>query len=100
MPRPGFVYILASKPNGTLYIGVTSDLVQRMQEHRDGAVEGFTKRYDVHRLVHIEQYDDIREAVERERRLKRWNRAWKLDLIRTSNPTWRDLVEDLAQLRW
>ncbi|MEM6648479.1 MAG: GIY-YIG nuclease family protein [Bacteroidota bacterium] len=100
MPRSGFVYILASKPNGTLYIGVTSDLMQRMQEHRDGAVEGFTKRYGVHRLVHVEPYEDIHDAIERERRLKRWNRAWKLDLIRASNPTWQDLVEDLAQLRW
>lgn len=100
MPRSGFVYILASKPNGTLYISVTSDLIRRMQEHRDGAVEGFTKRYGVHRLGYVEKFDDIRDAIERERRLKRWNRARKLDLIRESNPTWRDLIDELTALRW
>ncbi|MEM9996915.1 MAG: GIY-YIG nuclease family protein [Bacteroidota bacterium] len=100
MLRSGFVYILASKPNGTLYVGVTSNVMQRMQEHRDGAVKGFTKRYGVNRLVYLEPYENMRDAVERERRLKRWNRAWKLDLIRASNPTWRDLTDELALLRW
>lgn len=94
----GYVYILASQRNGTLYIGVTSRLIQRLDEHRSGAVEGFTKKYDVHCLVYLEAHDDIRDAIERERRLKKWNRAWKLRLIEEGNPDWRDLSEDLDPL--
>ena len=76
-----FVYILASRRNGTLYVGVTNDLVRRIFEHREGKVEGFTKRYEVHRLVCFERHGDIQEAIAREKRLKRWRRDWKIELI-------------------
>jgi len=90
-----WVYILASGRNGTLYVGVTNDLARRVQEHREGAVPGFTRTYGVTRLVHAEPYDDIRIAIEREKRLKKWRRAWKLALIEEANPDWRDLYFDL-----
>ena len=90
-----WVYILASKRNGTLYVGVTNDLARRMQQHREGAVPGFTRTHGVTRLVHAEPYDDILTAIEREKRLKRWRRAWKLALIEKDNPGWRDLYPDL-----
>jgi putative endonuclease len=93
--RGGWVYIMTNKPNGTLYIGVTSDLRRRAYEHRIGAVEGFTKRYGLTRLVHAEQYDDIRFAIQRETSLKRWRRSWKLQLIAASNPEWVDLYETI-----
>ena len=85
------VYILASQRNGTLYIGVTSDLVQRVWQHRNGLVEGFTKKYGVHRLVYYELHADMTEAIQREKRLKKWNRAWKIELIERENPEWLDL---------
>ncbi len=90
-----WVYILASGRNGTLYVGVTNDLARRVQEHREGAVPGFTRTYGVTRLVHAEAYEDIRTAIEREKRLKRWRRAWKLALIEDGNSDWRDLYFDL-----
>ncbi|MDT7856294.1 amylo-alpha-1,6-glucosidase [Rubrivirga sp. S365] len=95
MARPGFVYILASKPNGTLYVGVTSDPARRISEHRSGAASRFTTEYGADRLVYVERYDSIQDAIEREKRLKKWNRAWKLRIIREQNPTWRDLWADL-----
>jgi putative endonuclease len=85
------VYILASKRNGTLYVGVTSDLARRAWEHRVGVLEGFTKYYGVHRLVYAEFYDSMSDAILREKRIKRWRRAWKLTLIEQDNPSWRDL---------
>lgn len=85
------VYIMASRPNGTLYIGVTSDLIGRVFQHRSDQVEGFTKRYAVHRLVFFEQHDSMESAIQREKQVKKWNRAWKIDLIRAANPQWRDL---------
>lgn len=88
------VYILASARNGTLYVGVTNDLARRVTEHRAGAVPGFTRQYGVTRLVHAEFHDSIALAREREARLKRWRRAWKLALIEAQNPAWRDLAED------
>lgn len=88
--RPA-VYILASKRNGTLYIGVTSDLVKRVWEHQNGLVEGFTRRHGVHRLVWYELHDSMMSAIEREKRLKKWKRAWKLELIESSNSEWQDL---------
>jgi putative endonuclease len=91
------VYILASKPNGTLYIGVTNDLVRRVQEHREGLVPGFTKRYGVKSLVYFEHHCDINTAIMREKRIKRWLRKWKLDLIEAANPQWRDLWPELTQ---
>ncbi len=90
------VYIIVSKRNGTLYIGVTSDLVARIHQHREGQVEGFSKRYGVHRLVWFEQHATMEHAIKREKRLKKWNRAWKLRLIEESNPQWRDLAEEIG----
>ena len=97
VPRSGFVYILASKPNGTLYIGVTSDLPRRLADHRAGVASAFTAAHGVTRLVYVEPYADIREAIVREKRLKKWNRSWKLRLIREQNPTWKDLYEDVMR---
>jgi len=91
-----FVYILASRRNGTLYVGVTNDLHARMVEHRDGLVPGFTKRYGVKMLVYFEEHADIEEAILREKRIKRWRRAWKIQLIESSNGEWRDLWLDLT----
>ena len=95
MPKPGYVYLLASERNGTLYVGVTSDPVQRIWQHKHDLVEGFTKRYGVHRLVYIEEHQDIRDAIVREKQLKKWRRAWKLDLIKEHNPEWSDLYDTL-----
>jgi putative endonuclease len=89
------VYILASKPNGTLYIGVTSDLAKRVWEHKNDSVEGFTKKYGVHRLVYYELHDDMPAAITREKQVKKWNRAWKLELIENQNPGWNDLWEGI-----
>lgn len=85
------VYILASKPYGTLYVGVTSALASRIEAHRNGSVDGFTKRYGVHTLVYFEVHADMYEAIQREKRLKKWNRAWKIRLIEETNPEWKDL---------
>ncbi|MES0880675.1 GIY-YIG nuclease family protein [Roseibium sp. SCP14] len=89
------VYILASDRNGTLYIGVTSNLSRRIYEHQNGLIAGFTKTYDVGRLVYAEEYERIDEAIAREKQLKNWKRVWKIDLIENSNPEWRDLCETL-----
>ena len=93
--RKPCVYILASKRNGTLYVGVTSNLAQRLEQHRTGAVEGFSRRYSVYRLVWREEHDTMTSAIAREKTLKKWNRAWKLRLIEETNPDWRDLAEYL-----
>ena len=90
------VYILSSKRNGTLYIGVTSNLVQRVWEHKSDFVEGFTKRYGVHSLVWYEVHGTMESAITREKALKRWKRAWKLELIEKSNPSWRDLYSEIV----
>ena len=90
-----YVYILASQRNGTLYTGVTSNLAQRIEQHRVEVVEGFTKRYSVHRLVWYEKHESMTSAIAREKAIKKWKRAWKLRLIEEVNPEWRDLVEDL-----
>ena len=89
--RQPAVYILASKPYGTLYIGVTSDLASRLEGHRSGAVAGFTKDYGVHRLVYVEPHETMPDAIQREKQMKKWNRAWKLELIAKANPLWKDL---------
>jgi putative endonuclease len=91
-----FVYILASRKHGTLYIGVTNELLRRTYEHREGLVEGFTRRYGVKRLVYYETYQDIREAIQREKALKEWRRDWKIALIERDNPDWCDLYGELA----
>ena len=90
------MYIVASKPNGTLYTGVTSDLVKRVYEHKDGLADGFTKKYDVHRLVYFEMHEDMNAAIAREKQIKKWDRAWKLELIEKGNPAWKDLYDDIV----
>ncbi|HVX04391.1 MAG TPA: GIY-YIG nuclease family protein [Rhodanobacteraceae bacterium] len=95
--RQPTVYILATKPYGTLYIGVTSDLVKRIWEHRTNAAEGFTRRYEVHRLVYFEQFRSMTEAIEREKELKKWRRAWKIALVEKANSDWRDLWPEISQ---
>ena len=89
----GWVYIVTNRPNGTLYVGVTADLSRRIHEHREGTIEGFTKRYGLTRLVYAEPHEDIREAIRREKAIKGWRRAWKVRLIHESNADWNDLVE-------
>lgn len=95
MNKQPAVYILASKKNGTLYIGVTSDLLKRIWEHKNNMVEGFTKHYGVHQLVWYELHDSMESAIEKENRLKGWKRKWKLDLIERENADWRDLYPAL-----
>jgi putative endonuclease len=91
-----WVYILASRRNGTLYIGMTDDLVRRAWEHRTGAVRGFTRQYGIKMLVWFEQHETRESALQRERQLKKWNRAWKLQLIERFNPSWKDLADELT----
>ena len=90
-----YVYILASKRNGPLYIGVTNDLIRHVYEHKNNLVDGFTKKYNIHTLVYYEQCDDIDSVIIREKQLKKWNRSWKLELIEKENPEWRDSYVDL-----
>jgi putative endonuclease len=95
-PRSFYVYILASRVGGTLYIGVTNDLVRRIGEHKLEIAEGFTERYSVHKLVYFEQFDDVENAIRREKQLKKYNRAWKIRLIEELNPNWDDLYPGTA----
>jgi putative endonuclease len=88
---------MANQPNGTLYIGVTSHLMKRVWQHKNDVKEGFTNQYGVHRLVYYEVHEDIRDAIDREKRLKRWNRSWKLEMIKDANSTWRDLYDELDE---
>ena len=90
-----YVYILASRKSGTLYIGVTNDLVRRAYDHKSNVIQGFTEKYGVHDLVYYESYTDVRDALTREKRLKKWKRQWKINLIETKNPDWRDLYEQI-----
>ena len=92
----GYVYILTNRPNGILYVGVTSDLTRRVYEHRLEAVDGFTKQYGLKRLVYFEQFDDIRTAIQREHNIKHWPRAWKVRKILASNPDWNDLFDTIV----
>lgn len=95
MAKQPCVYLMASRRNGTLYVGVTSDLIKRVWEHKQDSVEGFTKRYGVHILVWYELHQTMESAIVREKRLKEWKRGWKLELIEQGNPEWRDLYSDL-----
>ena len=95
--RQPCVYILASKRNGTLYVGVTSDLSQRIWQHRSDAADGFSKQYAVHSFVYAEFHDTMPDAILREKRIKKWRRAWKLELIEKNNPDWQDLYNDLQK---
>jgi putative endonuclease len=90
-----YVYILASKPYGTLYIGVTNDLVRRVWEHQNDFVDGFTKKYGVHRLVYYEQCESAESAITREKQMKKWKRQWKIELIMKRNPNWKDLYPEI-----
>ena len=96
MEKQPVVYILASRYNGTLYIGVTSNLIQRIWQRKNDLVEGFTKKYAVHSLVYYELHEQMLAAIEREKQLKKWNRQWKINLIEKDNPTWKDLWLDLV----
>lgn len=91
-----YIYILASKRNGTLYTGVTTDLIKRIYQHKMKEIKGFTSRYGVDQLVYYEIYDDVCDAILREKRIKKWNRAWKLKLIEEMNPKWKDLYETFS----
>jgi putative endonuclease len=93
--KPGWVYIVTNRPNGTLYLGVTSNLARRIFEHREGLIEGFTQRYGLTRLVWYEPHDEISSAIQRERTMKHWKRAWKVRLILEMNPDWADLYDTL-----
>jgi putative endonuclease len=95
-PPSFYVYILASRIGGTLYIGVTNDLIRRVAEHKLKIMKGFTKKYGVHKLVYFEQFDDAENAIGREKQLKRYNRAWKIRLIEELNPNWDDLYSGIA----
>lgn len=90
-----YVYILASRRNGTLYVGVTNDLRRRVQEHKSDTIEGFTKKYSVHMLVHYEPCESAYSAIQREKNIKAWQRKWKLRLIEETNPEWKDLYPDI-----
>jgi len=91
------VYILTNRPNGVLYIGVTSDLVKRIYEHRQGFVDGFSRRYRLKKLVYYERYESMEEAILREKRMKKWKREWKIFLIEELNPEWKDLYAEIIQ---
>lgn len=90
-----YVYILASKRNGTLYIGVTNNLIRRIYEHKNDMTEGFTKRYRIHRLIYYEELNNVNDAITREKRMKKWKRSWKIELIKSVNYEWRDLYGEL-----
>jgi putative endonuclease len=96
-PMSYWVYILASAPGGTLYVGVTNDLIRRTYEHREGLVPGFTKKYGVKRLVYYEAHDTAIAAIQREKNIKHWSREWKIDLIVSMNPVWRDLYDEITR---
>jgi putative endonuclease len=91
----GYVYIMTNKPKGVLYVGVTNDISRRAWEHRTGIIKGFTWKYNLHRLVWFEFHEDIVEAIRREKQIKKWNRAWKTEMVERLNPTWNDLYETL-----
>src|SRR5579863_4156060 len=92
----GYVYVMASAPNGTLYVGMTNDLVRRVYEHRNGLIAGFSKRYSVKHLVYFERYEDIQTAIQREDNIKHWSRKWKVRLILANNPNWDDLYDSIV----
>ncbi|HSS71589.1 MAG TPA: GIY-YIG nuclease family protein [Casimicrobiaceae bacterium] len=96
MGKTFYVYLLASGRNGTLYCGVTSDLIQRVWQHKEGFVDGFTKEYGIKALVWFEQHDTAESAITREKQIKKWNRAWKIELIETANPYWNDLYAEIT----
>ncbi len=96
MSKAGYVYIMSNQRNGTLYIGVTSNLIQRVYQHRNSLIEGFTKQHALHHLVYYECLDDTKDAIAREKQLKAWRRSWKIDLINADNVHWNDLYDDIC----
>jgi putative endonuclease len=92
-----WLYILANRPGGTLYAGVTNDLIRRVSEHRQGSVEGFTRRHNVKMLVYYERHETVPLAIQREKNIKHWSREWKIDLIVSLNPEWRDLYDEICR---
>jgi putative endonuclease len=97
MSKQPAIYILASKRNGTLYTGVTSNLIKRIWQHKNDLIEGFTKQHQVHSLVYYELHDRMEAAIQREKQLKKWNRAWKIQLIEEKNPQWKDLWKEIQE---
>lgn len=95
MPKLYYSYIMASQRNGTLYVGVTSDLARRVGEHKDGIYDGFTRKYNVRTLVWYEAFDYVHAAIQREKNIKKWPRKWKLNLIEATNPDWKDLCDEV-----
>jgi putative endonuclease len=95
MPKPGYVYIMTSHRDGTLYVGATSDLPRRVWEHRNAEVPGFSRCYGLTSLAYFEVFDDLQDALERERKIKKWRRRWKIDLIESLNPDWADLYDTI-----
>lgn len=95
MEKQYYVYMLASRKNGTLYIGVTSNLIKRVYEHKNNLIKGFTQKYNVHKLVYYEVFDNAYESITREKRMKNWKRQWKIELINKFNPEWKDLYDDI-----
>ena len=93
--KKGFIYMMSNKQDGVLYVGVTSDIVKRVYEHKNGFVDGFTKQYNLKNLVYYEVYNDIEEAIKREKQLKNWHREWKIELVNKQNPQWEDLYESI-----
>jgi putative endonuclease len=96
MPKQYYVYILASHRNGTLYTGVTNDLIKRVWQHKNDLLKGFTKKYQVHNLVYFEETSDVESAIAREKQLKKWRRRWKLELIEKKNPDWKDFYKEIV----
>jgi putative endonuclease len=95
--KQAFVYIMTNRPNGTLYVGAATNLVKRVWEHKQGLGSKFTSKYNLHRLIYFETHSGIEDAVARERRIKKWNRAWKIELIETLNPDWHELYDELCR---
>ncbi|MBU0651128.1 GIY-YIG nuclease family protein [bacterium] len=96
MDKLYYTYIITNKPNGTLYIGITSDIIKRVWQHKNKVVEGFSEKYNLNKLVYFEEYTTPEDAIRREKRLKFWKRQWKIDLIEKNNPDWKDLYEDIC----
>ncbi len=96
MNKPGYVYIVTNRPNGTLYIGVTSDLIKRVYEHKEKLADGFTEQYGLDKLVYFETYECMEDAIHREKCMKEWQRAWKIKRIVEQNPDWHDLYEEIC----
>jgi putative endonuclease len=96
MAKQYYLYVLASRPGGALYVGVTNNLVRRLHEHKRGLIKGHTNKYDIDKLVHFENYDSARGAIQREKNMKHWPRAWKTRTIAEKNPAWRDLADEIV----